>query len=108
MQGPRFEFSKVQYSFINWASVSEPHTCDFNATFSLYIYMCYISICDRHCTSKIAINISIFHLGSYTRRTCIFSQLGPGGQWLRQWEGPTAPRRGNMCSLCSSGIVLHV
>ena len=37
-----------------WASVSEPHTYDFNATFSL---------CDRHCTSNIAINISIFHLG---------------------------------------------
>ena len=49
----------------NWASVSEPHTCDFNATFSLYI-----CICDRHCTSKIAINMSIFHLGSYTRRAC--------------------------------------
>ena len=50
----------------NWASVSEPHTCDFNATFSLYIciyVICYISICDRHCTSNIAINISIFHLG---------------------------------------------
>ena len=50
----------------NWASVSEPHTCDFNATFTLYIYIyviCYISICDRHCTSNIAINISIFHLG---------------------------------------------
>ena len=27
----------------NWASVSEPHTCDFNATFSLYIYI-YIYI----------------------------------------------------------------
>ena len=24
-----------------WASVSEPHTCDFNATFSLYIDICY-------------------------------------------------------------------
>ena len=46
----------------NWASVSEPHTCDFNATFSLYV-ISYISICDRHCTSNIAINISIFHLG---------------------------------------------
>ena len=22
---------------VNWASVSEPHICDFNATFSLYI-----------------------------------------------------------------------
>ena len=41
----------------NWASVSEPHTCDFNATFSLYIYVIYLSICDRHCTSKIAIYI---------------------------------------------------
>ena len=36
-------------------------------TVYLHIYI-YISICDRHCTSKIAINISIFHLGSYTRR----------------------------------------
>ena len=45
----------------NWASVSEPHTCDFNATFSLYDI--YIYICDRHCTSNIAINTSIFHLG---------------------------------------------
>ena len=29
----------------------------------------------------------------------VSSQLGPGGQWLRQWVGPTAPRRarrGNM------------
>ena len=56
----------------NWASVSEPHTCDFNATFSLYVYIMlyiYIYICDRHCTSNIAINISIFHLGLiYTRR----------------------------------------
>ena len=26
----------------SWASVSEPHTCDFNATFSLYIYMLYV------------------------------------------------------------------
>ena len=43
----------------NWASVSEPHTCDFNATFPLYV----VYICDRHCTSNIAINISIFHLG---------------------------------------------
>ena len=23
----------------------------------------------------------------------VSSQLGPGGQWLRQWVGPTAPRR---------------
>ena len=23
----------------NWVSVSEPHTCDFNAAFSLYIYI---------------------------------------------------------------------
>ena len=27
----------------NWASVSEPHTCDFNATFSLYIYI-YVTV----------------------------------------------------------------
>ena len=24
------------HGYCNWASVSEPHTCDFNATFSLY------------------------------------------------------------------------
>ena len=30
----------VLHSPSNWASVSEPHTCDFNATFSLlYIYV---------------------------------------------------------------------
>ena len=50
------------------ASVSEHHTYDFNARFSLYVVYIYISygriyICDRHCTSNIAINISIFHLG---------------------------------------------
>ena len=28
----------------NWASVSEPHTCDFDATFSLYIILCYIYV----------------------------------------------------------------
>ena len=45
-----------------WESLSEPHTCDFNAAFSLL--MLYIS---SHVLSKIAINISIFHLGSYIR-----------------------------------------
>ena len=58
-----------------WASVSEPHTCDFNATFPLYI----CCICDRHCTSKLAINISIFHLGSYTRRARIVPRRGAVG-----------------------------
>ena len=50
----------------HWASVSEPHTCDFNVTFSLLVtvLMLYIS---SHVLSKIAINISIFHLGSYIR-----------------------------------------
>ena len=29
----------------------------------------------------------------------VSSQLGPGGQWLRQWVGPTAPRRvGAICA----------
>ena len=35
----------------NWASVSEPHTCDFNATFSLYVYIMlyiYIYIVAKH------------------------------------------------------------
>ena len=28
----------------------------------------------------------------------VSSQLGPGGQWLQQWVGPTAPRRvGAIC-----------
>ena len=45
----------VLHSPSYWASVSEPHTCDFNATFPLYVV--YIYICDRHCTSKLAINI---------------------------------------------------
>ena len=45
----------------NWASLSDPHTCDFNPTFSLYVVSYnYIYICDRHCTSNIAINISVF------------------------------------------------
>ena len=61
------EFVTILAEHYNWASVSEPHTCDFNATFSLYIvymlYVIYLHICDRHCTSNIAINISIFHLG---------------------------------------------
>ena len=39
---------------INWARVSDPHTCDFNAAWL------------SHVLSKIAINISIFHLGSRT------------------------------------------
>ena len=29
-------------------------------------------------------------------RLHVSSQLCPGGQWLRQWVGPTAPRRGTM------------
>ena len=33
-------FKKNMFTYINnWASVSEPHTCDFNATFSLYLYL---------------------------------------------------------------------
>ena len=51
----------------NWASVSEPHTCDFNAAFSLLLL--YVVL------SKIAINISIFHFGSYIRGAC---SLGSG------------------------------
>ena len=31
-------------------------------------------------------------------RLHVSSQLGPGGQWLRQWVGPTTPLRGNMCA----------
>ena len=50
------KFHSIVY---NWASVSEPHTCDF---FSIIYIICYISICDCHCTSKIAINILIFIL----------------------------------------------
>ena len=42
-------------------------------------YVIYLSICDRHCTSKIAINISIFHLGSYTRRARIVPRRGAVG-----------------------------
>ena len=94
----------------NWASVSEPHTCDFNATFSLYIimlYVIYLSICDRHCTSKIAINISIFHLGSYTRRARIVPRRGAVGPTHFQSHCPRGPSCELTCSLCSSGIV-HV
>ena len=32
-------------------------------------------------------------------RLHVSSQLGSGGQWLRQWVGPTAPRVGNMHTL---------
>ena len=31
------ERKKHLIKYNNWASVSEPHTCDFNATFSLYV-----------------------------------------------------------------------
>ena len=46
-----------------WASVSEPHTCDFNATFSLYV--CYIStIIYIYATVTVLLTLrSIFHLG---------------------------------------------
>ena len=86
--------------FHNWASVSEPHTCDFNATFSLYI-------CDRHCTSKIAINISIFHLGSYTRRAQLPRRRAVGPTHFRS-HCPLGPSCELTCSLCSSGILLQV
>ena len=88
----------------SWASVSEPHTCDFNATFSLYIYI-VICICDRHCTSKIAINISIFHLGSYTRRARIVPRRGAVGPTHFRSHGHRGPSCELTCSLCSSGIV---
>ena len=65
-------------------------------------------ICDRHCTSKIAINISIFHLGSYTRR----ARNCPDATRCSQPHPATAHRgravNFNTCSLCSSGIVLQV
>ena len=50
----------------NWASVSEPHTCDFNATFSLYIctyiYMLYVIY---HAESAIAYIVQVVYL-AYT------------------------------------------
>ena len=63
---PRWLYLKIQCQTAWWASVSEPHTCDFNAAFSLLVtvLMLYIS---SHILSKIAIKISIFHLGSYIR-----------------------------------------
>ena len=38
-----------------------------------------MAICDRHCTSKFAITISIFHLGSY-------SQGRWGAAFIRGWH----------------------
>ena len=35
----RVNLQSQNYDRNNWASVSEPHTCDFNTTFSLYV--CY-------------------------------------------------------------------
>ena len=69
----------------------------------------HISICDRHCTSKIAINISIFHLGSYTRRArnCPDAERSapPIFEATAHRAGPSCELT---CSLCSSGIVLQV
>ena len=98
--------SKLASYMHNWASVSEPHTCDFNA---LYIYMLY-NICDRHCTSKLAINISIFHLGSHTRRARILPRRGAVGptHFQSHCPRPPGPSCELTCSLCSSGIVLQV
>ena len=85
---------------INWSSV---HTCDFDA------------LCDRHCTSKIAINISIFHLGSYARHAHIamprrdaYAERSAPCTHHCQCHCPPGPSCEFACSLCSSGIVLHV
>ena len=67
-----YVFIEAEFESYYWASVSEPHTCDFKRDiFSVCYISIYLYICDRHCTSKIAINTSIFHLGSYTRRARI-------------------------------------
>ena len=73
-----------------------------------------IYICDRHCTyvrtSKLAINISIFHLGSYTRRARILPRRGAVGptHFRSHCPRPPGPSCELTCSLCSSGIVLQV
>ena len=66
------------------ASVSEPHTCGFNAAFSLYIHVhvCrllhnVVCIVVRRTVSKIAISTSMFHLGFHMQRTHI-AQCAPG------------------------------
>ena len=100
-------YKMVSFAVHNWASVSEPHTCDFN-------FLCmYISICDRHCTSKIAINISIFHLGSYTRRARILprparTRSGRPHPFSKQLPTDRGRAVNLLCSLCSRGIVLQV
>ena len=106
-----FRKAKKNHTDHNWASVSEPHTCDFNATFPLYICCIYIYIYAT-VISKLAINISIFHLGSYTRRARIVPRrgaVGPThGQAHCRSHCPPGPSCELTCSLCSSGIVLQV
>ena len=65
-------------------------------------------ICDRHCTSKIAINISIFHLGSYKRRARNCPDAERSAPPIFEATAHLGRAVNFPCSLCSSGIVLQV
>ena len=64
------------------------------------------TICDRQCTSKIAINISIFHLGSYTRRARSCPDAERSAPPI--FEATAHRGRAVNFSLCSSDIVLQI
>ena len=81
----------VSYMY-NWASVSEPHTCDFNATFSLYELLTLRSI-------------------SYTRRARILPRRGAARSGRPHPLLKPLPTGADSCEitcLCSSGIAPHV
>ena len=91
----------------NWASVSEPHTCDFNATFSLNNYIStYISA-----TVTVLLKLrSIFRYFIWDlirgARAIAPTRSGRPHPFLKPL--PTGPSCELTCSLCSSGIVLQV
>ena len=93
--------------WVNWASVSEPHTWLQRDIFSI---CAMLYICDRHCTSNIAINISIFHLGlirgarAYCPDAARREAVGPTHCWSHCPPGPSC----ELTCLCSSGIAPHV
>ena len=76
-------------AYYNWASVSEPHTCDFNATFSLYVIGASVS--EPHTSGyNAAFSLSIYNWGERANGVAgaemrilyiiyLVRQRGPGG-----------------------------
>ena len=55
--------------------------------------VCFLLIIPTPITRYLILTLITPHSAIPLEHRHVSSQLGPGGQWLQQWVGPTAPRR---------------